>query len=265
MDCITISSQEFYKFKCDDINKKVKEKMECVPKYEPKEVHNVRVFAPKHIPKHLNEFKNVNKCYKRELNSLINKINDSNMDNMVDKIMKLITKDNSEYIIKTLIEKSYNEANYMKNIIHVLQRIKDSEYQGDVYFYLSEFFNLFMDDFVNKLEDIEFLSASTAYDDFCTLNKKKKALINYGLCIFKMIDGELIEYTKKDYFEFLFYKLCEYIDSIVYNEIIVEMLIQFIELENNNNYYKNTFCSFYTKKISQKFNQKTNFRIKDIL
>jgi hypothetical protein len=96
------------------------------------------------------------------------------------------------------------------------------------------------------------------------LNKKKKALINSGICVLHMMNLGLITATKEEYFDFLFYKLCEHIDSIVYNEIIVEMIIQFIQLEKNEE-FKNRFISFYSKKISLKFNQKTNFRIKDII
>lgn len=264
MDCIIVPIEEFYKYKTNNVNLKIKEKIQSLPKYESSHKTFTKNYVSKTIPKHLDNFRKVNKCYKRELNSLLNKINEDNYSTIAPKIMMLITTENVEYIIKALLENAYNNYNYMDQIISVLFEIKDTTiYAGDVSFYTMDFYNNFTESFTNILEDIHYLFTSTVYDDFCKLNKKKKCFINYSLSIVKLISKDILEITYDCYFEGLFYKLCEHIDNSVFNEVIMEMIIQLIEYTKSN-FYLNKIKVFYTNKISQKFNQKTKFRVKDL-
>lgn len=264
MDCIIVSFEDFYKHKTDNANPKIKEAIESLPKFEsPQRHYNIKM--PKSIPKHLDNFRNVNKCYKRELNSFMNKINNDNYVIIAPKIISLLTNDNTNYIINFLLEKSHTEHNYMNQVIAVLKEIKETtKYSGDISFYVYDFYINFTENLINMLEDVKFLYTSNMYDDFCVMNKRKRNLINYGLCIVKLIDNAILEATYEEYFEMLFRFLCEYIDDTIYNEILLEMIIQFIEYKQYR-IYMEKIKVFYTSKISQKFNLKSRFRVKDLL
>jgi hypothetical protein len=263
MDCITVSLQEFYNQHSTNVNQKVIDKIHSTPKHENTKF-TTKSFTPKLVPKHLGEFRNINKCYKRELTGLLNKINENNFDKIVVKLFELITNENTEYVIKIVLNKSYTEHIYMHQMIRVLSYIKSTTYSGDVVFYISDFYNTFVDKIVNMLDDIEYLNSSTAYDDFCKCNKQKRNLINYGKCIIHLIKNEMLDIHFTEYYDLIFYKLCEHIENNVYTEILIEMTMQFFEIYNHQTSL-DKFKKFHSSKsVSQRLSQKSIFRLKDI-
>jgi hypothetical protein len=77
-------------------------------------------------------------------------------------------------------------------------------------------------------------------------------------------------YSKSDFFDFILFKLCEYIEKGVYIEIIIEIIQNILNIEDKNileykKYYE-TINNIYNKKsVKKHFSLKSLFKLESII
>lgn len=224
-------------------------------------------------PKNLNEYKKEDKKdnYKRKLNSLINKINGNNYFVIMNEIVSIIDNNNTliekTEIISTLIEKAYNSRQYTSFLLGVLK--ESMKLNND--FIMSKIINSHENNielFDNKIEDIIHLSSINSYNEFCDCNRKKKDLLNWGNATIILINEKMLEnFTHDDYFDFIYFKLCEYISYDKNVEILIDLIVEFVnEMPMGEKYkYRKTISNFYDKNIKQKMNKRCQFKFESII
>lgn len=232
-----------------------------------------KFFKKINLPKHLDVYQKESMCYKRRLNSLINKINENNFRIIMKDILSIIDSKEKESIemddiISILIEKAYISRQYTYFLLTVLK--ESMEKNND--FILNKIQNSHETKialFDSKIDDIIYLSRINSYDEFCDCNKKKKDLLNWGKATMFLIKENMLEnFTVVNYFDFIYFKLCEYISYDKNAEILIDMILEFVNemtLLRKDCQYRQCISNFYSRNIKQKMNKRCQFKFESII
>ena len=124
----------------------------------------------------------------KEINSYLNKLTDTNGDQIVQEIMKRL--ENKEYlkemIMDNILEKCIVHPSYNSHYIDILLFI----YQNDTN--LSEEINEKTDKIYEKLTQLSIDTEQSEYLQFCDKNKKLDSLIGYSLLITELEKKKII-------------------------------------------------------------------------
>lgn len=225
------------------------------------------------LPKHLDVYKKESTCYKRRLNSLMNKINENNFNIIMKDILSIIDSKDKESIemddlISILIEKAYISRQYTYFLLTVLK--ESMKKNNDLI--LNKIQNSHETKitlFDSKIEDIIYLSGINSYDEFCDCNKKKKDLLNWGKATMFLIKENMLEnFTVVNYFDFIYFKLCEYISYEKNAEILIDIILEFVNemtLSRKDCQYRHCISNFYSRNIKQKMNKRCQFKFESII
>lgn len=235
MDIIVIQPDEFYNNKYFDIELYAcnKAKFESIKIYS--NVYSLSTKNQKLRQKKANNpLINSASCYKKELNSLLNKINQSNLKSITKKVVQLTNVNNIEYIVKTILSTMPSDLNYIvcfTSLITIL--VENEEFKNCIIESIDNYVHSTIDNLNNDIDDITILFINTDYESFCLFNKKKKMMINYVRIICTLIKNNLIQsFTSTDLLDAILFVFYENYENDKHIEVLLDMLE--ILIMNNN-------------------------------
>lgn len=265
MDIIVINPVEFYNNKRQDftINLRLKEKFDSIQIYN-KYVNNKQSSYHKNA-KFCKRNNIIVKCYKKELISLLNKLNISNYNSIITQIKSITTIDNVAYIVNTILTNIPNDKSYIKCYIDVIIDLKnDNNYTEIINDLIEEYFNTSIENINNVVDDLTILFNSVDYNDFCMFNKKKNNLINTTIVIAMFLKTNITcIFDSEEYIDILIFNLLENLDG-KYIEVIIDMLRVFTNEYNN---YTNLIKirNLLSKSIKSKLSIKCQYKLENIV
>lgn len=188
----------------------------------------------------------------KNINGLVNKLTETNFENIKSSIVKLINKEHLiPYIIETIIEKSILHHRYVHLYVSILKEINN---KNKIQFIVKRC-DKHYDDFFNK-----FNVEGDSYEDFCKRNKNIDNIIGFSMLITHLEkEGIISNYVEKVLDPFM-----EKIDTVGEEELF-KMLTSFY---NISQLYYEEIPSKYKGKLLQlkdKNTAKIKFKIMDIL
>ena len=188
----------------------------------------------------------------KNINSLVNKLTETNFEAIKSSIVKLINKEHLlPYIIENIIEKSILHHRYVHLYVSILKEINN---KNKIRFITTRC-NKHYDDFFNK-----FNIDGDTYDDLCKRNKNIDNIIGFSILITHLEkEGIIANYVEKVLDPFM-----KKIDSVG-DEELFKMLTSFFNIsqlyyEEIPPKYKDTLL-----KLKGEKNAKIKFKIMDIL
>lgn len=192
--------------------------------------------------------------YIKNINSLVNKLTETNFETIKSSIVKLINKEHLiPYIIETIIEKSILHHRYTYLYVSILKEIINKN-KNKVSFIIKRC-DKHYDDFFNK-----FNVMSDSYEDLCKRNKNIDNIIGLSILITHLEKEEIIS----GYVEKVLDPFMEKIDQVGEEELF-KMLTSFY---NISQLYYDEIPSKYKGKLIElkdKNTAKIKFKIMDIL
>ena len=188
----------------------------------------------------------------KNINSLVNKLTETNFEIIKGSIVKLINKEHLiPYIIETIIEKSILHHRYVHLYVSILKEINT---KNKVSFIVKRC-DKHYDDFFNKFN----INGST-YEDFCKRNKNIDNIIGLSILITHLEKVGIIS----NYIEKVLDPFMEKIDYVEEEELF-KMLTSFYNISQL--YYKELPLKYKGKliQLKQKKTTKIKFKIMDIL
>ncbi len=188
----------------------------------------------------------------KNINSLVNKLTETNFEIIKNSIVRLIHKEHLiPYIIETIIEKSILHHRYVHLYVSILKEIKN---KNKVTLIISRC-DKHYDNFFNK-----FNINGTSYEDLCKHNKNIDNIIGFSILITHLEKEEIIS----NYVEKVLDPFMEKIDNVS-DEEIFKMLTSFYNISQL--YYEEIPPKYKDKllQLKEKKTAKIKFKIMDIL
>ena len=188
----------------------------------------------------------------KNINSLVNKLTETNFEIIKSSIVKLINKEHLiPYIIETIIEKSILHHRYVHLYVSILKEINNKNKIS----FITKRCDKHYDDFFNK-----FNINGTSYEDLCKRNKNIDNIIGLSILITHLEKEEIIS----NYVEKVLDPFMEKIDKVGEEEIF-KMLTSFYNISQL--YYEEIPSKYKGKlvELKEKNTVKIKFKIMDIL
>ena len=188
----------------------------------------------------------------KNINSLVNKLTETNFEIIKSSIVKLINKEHLiPYIIETIIEKSILHHRYVHLYVSILKEINNKNKIS----FITKRCDKYYDDFFNK-----FNINGTSYEDLCKRNKNIDNIIGLSILITHLEKEEIIS----NYVEKVLDPFMEKIDKVGEEEIF-KMLTSFYNISQL--YYEEIPSKYKGKlvELKEKNTVKIKFKIMDIL
>jgi hypothetical protein len=190
----------------------------------------------------------------KKINSLINKLTETNFETISNEINKLMKQNKHllTLIIDTIIEKSILHPNYIDLYIKILKDIN----QGDIiYKYCDKYYNLFFNN------DMDHTNGSK-YIELCNINKRTDNIIGFTLLVTYLEKEEIIT----NYFHKVIHP---FIHDLLINENELEIYRTLLSLDKIKDIYYKDIPDEYILILNELKNKthssKIKFKIMDIL
>lgn len=265
MDIIVVQPVDFYNNKRQDFvtNSRIKEKIDSIQIYS-KYVNNKQSSFHK-TQKSYKKISTTPKCYKKELISLLNKLNTSNYNSIALQIKTITNVNNVIYIVETILKNIPHDKSYVKCSVNIILELKNEKcYTELIDDIIDDYFNTSVDNINNIVDDLTILFNSEDYNDFCLFNKKKNNLIKTSTVIGIFLKNNIVSiFDSEKYVDVLIFTLLENLDG-KYIEVVIDMLFVFIQ-EHNNSANLLKIRNLFSKSIKSKLSIKCQFKLENII
>jgi len=197
----------------------------------------------------------------REITSILNKVNASNIDVMAKKILKIMDANNLDQVVNIILTKAVTNGTYMQHFVSLLDNIKIPEMNALV--------NTFVQSYLSGLQDV-FKTQMAAYnyedyDQFCQFLKQKNTILSTNnLALLYMSRDGVIDACPDVYFD----KILSMIDSdlpVHLQDMLIKMIADFFKTKHASTITYGTLNEVYHTSLESFLSSKSKFQVQDVM
>lgn len=190
---------------------------------------------------------------------LWNKMNQTNYNNISQKLKLLVNKENIHLVIKDILEHAILHAIYRKYFINLLKDMVQTGNKDEVQQVISEYVNNFLENRKYIMNSI--LEDKKSYDIFCNMTKHKQCMMNTNSLILDISKDKSLEKS----INILNYKdkLTDSLDEVD-DEFHIDLLLNLI-IEVFDSYPEIFNNAIMKKNIEKKVDQNISFKNKMLI
>lgn len=196
----------------------------------------------------------------REVTGNINKINASNLGNIIKRIDRVVDVNNVKMISEIILAKSIIHTSYMNELVKLLKTL-EARHKIEVSTAIVTNASNFMENMDTDLAQLVELDYNN-YDQYCKFVLCKKTMINQVVLVSKFIMSRDIDVVPYELFDTLFTKFAKYRANVHLQVALLEMMTVFFTTFKNEKSCKSRLHDEIA--INDELTTKARFIVQDI-